>query len=96
MFPVSTSNALAPSVTDALRRFKQERVTSVSGTGQTITLGNRIVVDTTTHLPFLLLFQNGTLLDPTSAYTVSGKTVTLTGSATGTDWFLAFYWFTPT
>lgn len=67
----------------ALSRFGYERQTGLTTTA--LTLDNAPVDGT------LQLFKNGALLDPSTAFTVSGTAVTLGVAAIAGDVFLAYY-----
>lgn len=69
----------------ALSRFGYERQTGLTTTA--LPLDNAPVDGT------LQVFKNGTLLDPATAYTVSGTAVTLNVAAIAGDVFLVFYHF---
>jgi len=71
-----------------LMQWTRERVTGI--TGSTLTFSNVITSDV--HL----LFKNGSLLDPETAYTVTYNTVALTVAAISGDVFVLFYHFPRT
>lgn len=76
----------------ALGQWYTERLTGL--TGSTVTL-SYTVAQTLNGVPLVLVFKNGTLLDPggggATSYTVSGGTVTLVTAAVAGDVFVVWY-----
>jgi len=73
----------------ALSQIYRERFTSLTGT--TITLAYIPATTQNTNEGLELVFKNGTLLDPATAYTISGKAITLSTAAVAGDVFVIHY-----
>lgn len=73
---------------EQLSQLSRERFTGLTTTA--ITLADAAVEG------YELLFKNGALLDPSAAYTISGRNITLTAAAIAGDVFVVFYYFRGT